>query len=393
MSSPKSNYKTCRCGKPMDRKSKECMECRKKYGFQDEYAPFVKAEFHANLFSNVPLKTLARQLSVHHDKLKKLGWRVIWSRLKRIKVSHEFEMATAIVPLRDFTALNAPPMLSTGEAAWNLQERKSLDYLAEHEKSDERIIKRETNLPIGICFLGDQHIGNEGTNHKLMREDAEIIADTDGMYTIMGGDGWDNHIKHLAAIINAKSAPSDQIKMFLYYLSIFQNKIMAVISGNHEFWSKQVAGIDIVKILMERQAIVYNPHALKLTLIIGKQPYKVYIRHKTRYNSSFNPTHTIKQLYRLGDWPFDIGFRGDEHEADIEEFRAHGLMRWAIRGGSYQVMSEFAEFKGYPRTLPISPTIILYPDHRRIDAYSDLRKAILPLKAAREDYQKRGKRK
>ena len=372
----------------MTGRSTMCFRCAKTEQRIDDYTEHIKAEFQENQRSGVPLKTLSKHLARHHTILKALSWQQIQSRLQRERRRYEGWVKDAALARVDFSVIGTPPQLTGGDRLWQIQEAKSNDYLAEHLEADTRTIIHDSNLPIGICFVGDQHIGNEGSNHKLMREDANLIQQTPGMYAILGGDGWDNHIKHLAAIINAKSAPADQAKMFVYYVGLFKQKILAVISGNHEAWTKQMAGIDVLKMLIDHGTIVYSPHGLKLILRVGGQDYRVYVRHKTRFNSAMNTTHTIKQLYRFGDWPFDIGFRGDEHEADIEEFRAHGLMRWALRGGSYQILSEYGEMKGYPRPMPISPTIILYPGQRRIDAYSDLHKAVLPLRAARQEYQK-----
>jgi len=383
-----SKPKACDCGRLMDRYSSMCSVCAETKLYIDEYTEHIRAAARENLRSQVPLTTLARHLAKDHTILKALTWQQIKHRLLRERKKQEKQVKDAALARVDFSVIGTPPQLTGGDRLWKIQEDKSTDYLREHLEADTRTIVHGSNLPIGVCFVGDQHIGNEGSNHELMREDAGLIQQTPGMYAILGGDGWDNHIKHLAAIINAKSAPADQAKMFVYYVGLFKQKILAVISGNHEAWTKQVAGIDVLKMLIDHGTIIYSPHGLKLTLRVGGQDYRIYIRHKTQFNSSMNLTHTIKQLYRFGDWPFDIGFRGDQHEADIEEFRAHGLMRWALRGGSYLILSEFGEMKGYPRPMPISPTVILYPGERRIDGYSDLHKAILPLKAARQEYQK-----
>jgi hypothetical protein len=264
-------------------------------------------------------------------------------------------------------------------------------YIEQQGPAMERTFLFDEDLPIGITFISDQHIGSEGTDHAAMREDAEIVRKTEGLYAILGGDGWDNHIKHLAAIINAKSAPTDQVKMFLYYISLFGNKIAAAISGNHEFWTKLVSGVDVVKMLMQANKIVYHPHELRLRMNVGSrdpQEYRICIRHKTRYNSSLNLNWTIKRLWQTGDFDFHIGFRGDEHAASIEPFRGHGLTRWSARGGSYQRISDYQEAKGYPRTEPVNPAFILYPNEFRIDAFEDMRKMVDTLKTVREAHKR-----
>ena len=76
--------------------------------------------------------------------------------------------------------------------------------------------------PIAICAISDQHIA-KGTpcDFARMREDAELIRDTEGFYAVLGGDGVDNHIKHRAAMISAGSGPDDQRRLFDYYFQLF----------------------------------------------------------------------------------------------------------------------------------------------------------------------------
>ena len=40
------------------------------------------------------------------------------------------------------------------------------------------------NKPIGVCFMGDPHIDNKGTNWPLLDQHIAILRDTEGMYAI-----------------------------------------------------------------------------------------------------------------------------------------------------------------------------------------------------------------
>jgi hypothetical protein len=176
--------------------------------------------------------------------------------------------------------------------------------------------------------------------------------------------------------------------MFSYYLSLFTWKILFAISGNHEAWTKALAGIDVMQHLMEQRAIVYCKDGLKITLRVGTQQYRIYLRHKTPYNSTMNPTHTIKRLYDYGDWQFDVGVRGDQHQAHLENFERHGQRRWGVRIGSYQVFSDYAESIGFPKSAPLCPVVIFYPDRRRMDAFDNLWDGAEALTAIREKYER-----
>jgi hypothetical protein len=383
-------YNECpECGKLKERRSKRCIQCHEKKD-HDEYTPYIRQAYFDNLAAGVPRKTLAKRLAESHPKLSDLKWQEIVLRLHRIEKKHLSELKDKLLKKRDFLVVGTPADRLDGAELWRQHEEKTEEYLEKVLNEDSRLINIDTDLPIGVVFLADMHVGARGTALRQMRLDAELIRNTTGLYAILGGDGWDNHIKHLAAIIASDTTPSEQIKMFAYYLSIFEQKILAMISGNHEAWTKALAGIDVVQHLAQQRAIVYSKDGLKITLRVGLQDYRIYIRHKTRFNSPMNPSHTIKRLYDYGDWPFDVGVRGDEHEANIEKFRRHGQQRWAVRVGSYQAYSDFAEIHGFPRAnveagkpRPLCPTLIFYPNERRIDGFDNLHDAVEVLAAVR----------
>ena len=280
-----------------------------------------------------------------------------------------------------------------GAIMWALFEEMSDLYLDEHLNENKSIIHIDTSLPIGICFKSDQHMGNSGTDHKRMREDALLIANTDGMFSALGGDGMDNFIKTklLDGIINAKSSPSDQYKAFRFYLSLFSHKILFAISGNHEYWTKLATSFDIVKQLCEENKILYSPHDFHVDIFVGAQRYKIYLRHIIgKFNSAMNPLHSIKQQLRFGDYDFDIGVAAHTHTAGMEEFEFHKTKRVALRPGSYKIIDSFGEQYGFKRALPTSPVIILFPDRKEMIPFSDLRMGAQMLSALREEYKRKG---
>ena len=134
-----------------------------------------------------------------------------------------------------------------------------------------------------------------------------------------GGDQIDNHIKHKSAIMAARSQPGDQYRLLEYYLSILGTRCLLMVSGNHENWSNQFAGVDVLKTLAKQQQIFYAPDEAWLEVEIGEQRYTVAMRHQYRMNSSFNQTHSVKQWLRHGEREFDIGCIGHHHEAAIEQ--------------------------------------------------------------------------
>ncbi len=238
--------------------------------------------------------------------------------------------------------------------------------------------------PIAVSFISDQHISTGNVvDMKRMREDAELIAATPGCYAILGGDGVDNHIKIRAATLAARCQPGDQYELYSYYLSIMVNKILAMISGNHDAWTDQTAGIDMVRRIASEQKLCYAPAEARIECVVGSTTYKLAVRHQYRMNSSFNLGHAVKQWWRMGDGDFDIGCVCHHHEPHIESFNAHGEEKWACRPGSYQITSSYSRQYGFNSTHPTCPTFILYPNRKEIVGFKDLRPAIRMLTSER----------
>lgn len=232
--------------------------------------------------------------------------------------------------------------------------------------------------PIAISVISDQHIAPGSTcNFERLREDAEIIRDTPGFYAVFGGDGVDNHIKHRSALIHAQSSPDQQWKLFDHYLQLFGDKILTIISGNHDAWTAQIGGVDYLGKIAEQNKICYAPAEARLNISVAGQEYKMMVRHQTgRFNSSLNQTHAVKRHYEYGTDLFDIGVICHHHEAACEAFIRHGLKRYAARPGSYQILSPYAHQYGYSRAIPTCPTFILFPEERRIIGFDDVKDAV-----------------
>jgi hypothetical protein len=265
---------------------------------------------------------------------------------------------------------------------WEAAERLNARHIEKARTRHNFTVEFPGSDPIGIATASDQHIA-PGTPVDMarMRADAEFIRDTPNLFANIAGDGVDNHIKHRAAVIAARTQPSDQYQLYEYYLSIMQEKILAVCSGNHDMWTNHFAGIDMVDILADRQRLCYAPDEARLDVELGGVTYKMDFRHQYRMSSSFNCTHCVKQWLRLGDREFDIGVIGHEHEPAMEIFAYRGKDHGAARPGSYQLTSAHSRQYGYNSTYPTCPTFILYPGERKITGFADMRDAGLFLRA------------
>jgi hypothetical protein len=276
------------------------------------------------------------------------------------------------------------------EELWESAKAATSRQIAYQKERHQAQIGFLSNKPVGISFISDQHISQGGAvNLEQMEADAELVRDTPGLYAVLGGDGTDNHLKHRAAMVNSGSVPGKEWAMYDHYLGIFGSSLVAMISGNHDDWTHDFAGVDVVQMLADRHRVFYAPDyvVLKVQLQQAKDgpatEYVIKIRHQYRYGSSFNQTHSIKRLWEMDDHDFDVGVLCHHHEAALEPFRKHGVWRWALRPGSYQHMTGHSRRYGFGWSEPKCPTVILYPEERRIVGFLDVRDAAVHLRALR----------
>jgi hypothetical protein len=268
------------------------------------------------------------------------------------------------------------PEAESPAGLWKAAEAKSDRVLAKGQTKHLADVLIEDDRPIALTVMSDQHIDGGGNfAAKRMREDAELCAATEGMYAILGGDAANNHIKHHSAMVRSNSRPSDEWRMFDHYLSIFAPKILAVCTGNHDDWTSDLADVSMVKVLADRHKIFSNPDEVVLTVTLGGQAYTVLVRHQYRFNSVYNETHSVKQLWNFGRVPFDAGVICHKHVPAMEPFIRHGLVRWAARPGSYQGLTSFGSRYGFYDAFPTCPTFILWPGRRDILGLPDIRQA------------------
>ncbi len=262
----------------------------------------------------------------------------------------------------------------------------------EEEKSAKKIRKLRTRGTFRwtapgphllLCFISDHHIDG-GSDMVQMRMDADLIRTTPNCYAILGGDAVNNHIKHRGAMVSSEMTPENQYKLYSNYLGRLADRCLLQVSGNHDDWTKQFAGVDLLGRILREQRVCFNPSEAYMDIKVGSQTYVIGVRHQFRMNSSFNQTHSVKQWLRLGQREFDIGCVGHHHEHAIESFIYREKLRWGCRPGSYQYSSTYSEALGYNPSQPTCPAFLLRGDTFDIQGFPTVRAAIKATATMRE---------
>jgi len=264
---------------------------------------------------------------------------------------------------------------------WEKLKEKSKTKIKEFKNNNQYKVSFKSKY-IGFAVLSDVHLGGEMVDYEQAEKDAKLIANTKDAYAIIGGDTTDNFInaKMVSALIESTTNIEQQIELYEYYISLFKGKVIGSILGNHNEWTKLKSGFNIFGYIDKKNRIFHAPYDLLLTFKLGKQDYKLYLRHKYRFKSSYNLTHAVKQMFRFSEYDFDIGMLEHYHEPAFEKFMWKGKQRVAVANGTYKVADDYARKLGYGINPVIQHFIILHREKREIEVFDTIETGIKYLK-------------
>lgn len=263
---------------------------------------------------------------------------------------------------------------------------KNMDKLiAYHQYVPSEIsVNLKVTQPIAISFTADWHLGMFGCDYDSFEKDMNVLQTEDGLYCMVGGDGYQNIIEPSKTGSSHNQTPiAVQKGFFVLTLKKLASKIIAVGTGNHNYWTTMAEGEDWDKELARRLRLVYTKHAGKVTLKVGKMFYPILRLHKGRFGSSFNLTHTCKQYQRLFFPESRVVVVEHQHTAALEQYRYNENECAAIRTGTYAVYDDYAQQNGFFGSHVANPTVVLFPNEDKLVGFKSLDDAVIYLRAVR----------
>jgi hypothetical protein len=241
------------------------------------------------------------------------------------------------------------------------------------EKADQHI--RFQHGPVAIIFLGDQHIGNGGTDYPRMYEEQLTILQTPGAYVWQMGDLIDNFIigKLQAENMKPSSPIWHQWAMGGDYLRGFAERLLAVCGGNHEAWTLRLVGIDFTKEVVPGPGVLYDADEIRATIHVGEHEVKVWSRHKWRGGSIYNQTHGQERAARFDTANYDVFVGAHSHTGAVSrEFILNASRKIAVQTGSYKVVDDYARVVGFPAHDASTACALVINDSGSMFACADL---------------------
>jgi len=268
------------------------------------------------------------------------------------------------------------PLEPDPEALWEATKRLAaeLEYKVS-EINEIEIDLRDQDKPIAVVEMADLHIGGIGTDYDAIDRDTELIAKTDGMYCVVGGDNLDNFIQAFLLTGMAVQAvtASTQWLLFERYVNRISDKVLYARVGNHDSWTAKMSQVDKFGEMMREHAILNVEHIGVAHLLVGEQHYIVEATHKWWGTSKLNELHSAMRLldYGIAD-NVDVAVVEHRHSPAAGWQLRRGKRRFLVRTGTYKVKDNYAAEHGFWGSEVAPACLIYWAKERRVAIMHDV---------------------
>ena len=293
----------------------------------------------------------------------------------------ELRGITAQKPMLETESLIFPDLPSSELPAEQLIDQacaRFTGHLAAREARRWMEIKVKSNKPIGVCFMGDPHIDNNGCNWPLLRRDIKVLEETPGMYAVNIGDLTDNWVGRLVRLYADQEMSKKQAwKLAKYLMRDSGIKWLCHLLGNHDAWND---GPYLIKANAQPMVPVEDWQSRFQIAFPNGQKVRVHAAHDFPGSSIWNPQHGPQKAAMLMEQA-DIYACGHKHTWAINEGEnaQRDFVYWLIRARGYKFIDSYSDQLGYgSQKFGASITAIIDPSAggpRRIRCFSDLEEA------------------
>lgn len=216
----------------------------------------------------------------------------------------------------------------------------------EYEKKAKLIdVEMPDDLPFGISFFGDPHLGDAGTNMPKLVDDLETVRDTEAMYGVNIGDVTNNWVGRLERLYgDQRTTKADEVRLCRWFIK--HDFWLAHIIGNHDAWNN---GKFLIKEFAKGTKAVHVDEqvALRFKFPNGSD-ITLLARHDFKGNSQWNPMHGVMKAAQFGQ-AYDILANGHTHVSGYGQTKCQmtGRVSHALQLSAYKEYDKFAKEKGF----------------------------------------------
>lgn len=101
---------------------------------------------------------------------------------------------------------------------------------------------------VEIRVFSDWHIGDQNCDMKLINGQIKEVSERDNVFVILNGDLMNNATKtSISDTYSETHSPMEQVKLAVSLLTPIKDKILSIVTGNHDIRTYRKEGIDIMQ--------------------------------------------------------------------------------------------------------------------------------------------------
>jgi hypothetical protein len=213
------------------------------------------------------------------------------------------------------------------------------------EDQDEATANVKCDMPI-VVYTSDWHLGSLATDHEHLMRWLEMVLGTENVYLVCVGLDIESrgHFRSILPTLQQVYSPDEQRVIFeqIWQELTTNGKLLASCWDNHsiEQYEKLIGYSPIEN--MQKKEIPYFKGMGTLHLRVGKnleQTYDHFVSHNTRFGSSFNLTHGLKQTARMQGFTGELVVAGHIHNPDIEWTGDRAF----VRTGTFKTADDYSQ--------------------------------------------------
>jgi len=180
-----------------------------------------------------------------------------------------------------------------------------------------RVIERTLSGDCAVIYpVGDIHIGDPAARLDLFQRLVEKIQNQENAYLLLLGDIINNAIKtSVSNVYNEVIPPSEQKKLAVELLRPVAQKILCMVSGNHEYRTKKEVDQDVSLDIALALGIEdrYDPFHILCDVQVKKARFVLYIFHGHSATRLPGGTVNAYQYTQLNIFGVDAFIHGHSH--------------------------------------------------------------------------------
>lgn len=226
-----------------------------------------------------------------------------------------------------------------------------------------------------LIGLGDLHIENIMSHSNKLERDLQAIKELPNAKVVLNGDLIDNPVKYKELNFETLAPPQEARKLTIIALKLIKDKIMCMVTGDHERHSIEKADFNPLNELANKWPHIdlLGYHGI-LDLDVGKQNYKIIITHRGKGQSMYNDVHGGIRMLREIFPEAKLAIIAHNHSPSYISQVEHRKRKGVLNVGTYKTKDRYSEsrsFVGADSNL-LTPVIKLSSERKHFEFISDI---------------------